>query len=282
MRNLTASLLNINEAELTIDVMDKLACLSAQDWAVQLILVDNGSRPDQLRCLLDWCVANRERFKEMLFLAASRNLGGNGGHNVSFKLASSDRILLLDNDMVLPDGSAWLDGLWQRMDEDACIGIVGPLLVFAEYPDIVQGAGIGLTEYGRVGYLGRGEPVGQVPCSPVEVAASPAACWLVRRRAQQAVGSFADEFYPMQYWDVDFCVRLGLAGWKIVCERGVRIKHIENVTTRNLKNYPYARVSVQHWMRFREKWADVLPKIATLAEDDIYWRPIPRNQMERY
>lgn len=278
MRNLTASVLNINEAGLTINVLERLTCLAPQDWAVQVILVDNGSRPDQLRCLSDWCVANRERFGEMLFLAASRNLGGNGGHNVSFKLASGDRILLLDNDVVLPEDSAWLDSLWKQMDDHTYAGIVAPLLVFAGYPHIVQGAGIGLTERGRVGYLERGRPVDRIPTSPVEVVAAPSTCWLVRREAQQAVGLFADEFYPMQYWDVDFCVRLGEAGWKIICERSVRIKHIENVTTRNLRDHPYARVSVRHWMRFREKWADVLPRIATIGEDDIYWGPIPREQ----
>ena len=43
IRNLTASLLNINQAQLTIAVLTKLAQLAAQDWVVQLILVDNGS-----------------------------------------------------------------------------------------------------------------------------------------------------------------------------------------------------------------------------------------------
>ena len=76
--------------------------------------------------------------------------------------------------------------------------------------------------------------------------------------------------------DVDFCVRLGLAGWKILCDCSVGIAHIGNVTTRSLKDHPYARVAVRHGMQFREKWADVLPKIATIAEDDIYWGPIPR------
>ena len=54
MRNLTISLLNINEAQLTINVLDKLVSLSAEDWTVQLILVDNGSRNDQVQLLSDW------------------------------------------------------------------------------------------------------------------------------------------------------------------------------------------------------------------------------------
>lgn len=275
MRHLTVSLLNINEAQLTIDILDKLAQLSTQDWAIQLILVDNGSDAAQLHQLLDWFATNKTRFVEFLWVAASRNLGCDGGRNIAFKLASADRILILDNDVVLPADAAWLDKLWHWLEVDPQIGIVGPMLVFADYPEIVQGAGIGLTERGRVGYLNRAKKVDEVPPEPVEVIASPSACWLVRRQAQQAVGLLSDEFYPMQYEDVDFCLRVGQAGWKIICDRSIRFKHIENVTTRNLQEHPYARVSVRHGMRFREKWAGILPQIATLADHDIYWGPIP-------
>jgi GT2 family glycosyltransferase len=277
MRKLTASLLNINQAQLTINVLDKLARLSAEDWTVQLILVDNCSHPDQLRRVSDWFSASKDRFAEILFIAASRNLGANGGRNVALKLASSDRILILDNDVILPKDPDWLERLWQRMEDDPEVGIVGPMLVFADHSDIVQSAGIGLTQQGRVGYLNRGELVAGIPPAPIEVVASPSTCWLVRREAQQAVGFLSEEFYPVQYEDVDFCVRLGLADWKILCDRSVRIRHIENVTTRALESHSFARLTVRQGMRFREKWAKVLPQIATITEDDIYWGPVPRH-----
>lgn len=276
MRNLTISLLNINEAQLTINVLDILARLSTEDWAVQLILVDNGSREDQIQQLSDWFSANIDHFSEVLLVTAFRNLGVCGGRNLALKLASCDRILILDNDLVLPDDSRWLDTLWLRMEEDPQISIVGPMLVFDDYPDIVQGAGIGLTDQGRVGYLDRARPVSSVSPTPIVVVGTPAACWLLRREAQQAVGLFSDEFYPMQYEDIDFCVRLGQAGWKILCDRTVRIRHIGNVTTRNLDDHPYARMAVRHGMRFRDKWSDILPQIATITEEDIYWGSVPR------
>ena len=62
MRRVTASLLNVNQAELTIGVLDKLARLSPLDWSVQLILLDNGSRDEQVQQLADWFFANNERF----------------------------------------------------------------------------------------------------------------------------------------------------------------------------------------------------------------------------
>lgn len=276
MRYLTISLLNVNEAQLTINVLDKLAALPAQNWAVQLILVDNGSRPDQLQELLTWFSSHKDDFTEMLWVTASRNLGVNGGRNLAFKLAAHDRVLILDNDLNLPETSVWLETLWQRLEDDPTIAIVAPMLVFDHDPGLVQSAGIGLTATGRVGYLHRAAAVDQIPPTVNPVVAAPAACWLLRREAQQAVGLLSAEFYPMQYEDVDFCVRLGQAGWKIVCDAGVHIRHIENVTTRHLAGDQFARLTVRQGMKFKEKWAAVLPQIATITEADIYWGPIPR------
>lgn len=276
MRHLSVSLLNINQASLTTDILDKLAHLSDEGWAIQMILVDNGSNPDQLQLLTDWFNAHKGGFAEALFVNASRNLGVSGGRNVALKLASGDRILILDNDLVLPNNAQWLSTLWQRLDDDAEVGIVGPMLVFADYPNIVQTAGVALTNDGRVGYVHRADSVDSIPPTTTQVIGVLPACWLMRREAQQTVGLFSDEYYPMQYEDIDFCLHLHQANWKVLCDRSIKIKHIENVTTRNLKDHPYARVSVKHWVKFREKWASTLPQIATITEEDIYWGPIPR------
>ncbi|MGH7856045.1 MAG: glycosyltransferase [Candidatus Binatia bacterium] len=276
MRGLTASVLNIDQAALTIHVLERLESLSSAGWSVQLVLVDNGSRPEELQQLVDWFAAHGHRFGEMLLVASSRNRGADGGRNVALTLALHDRILILDNDVILPEEPQWLEALWRHMERDPEIGIVAPLLVFADYPDIAQSAGIALTEQGRVGYLNRADAVASVPPGLAEVVAAPSACWLVRQSAQRAVGLWSSEFHPMQYGDVDFCVRLGVAGWKIVCDRDVRVRHIENVTTRSLKGVSYARVAVEHSLLFREKWSHLLPRIAAITDDDIYWRPIPR------
>ena len=276
MSSLTIGVLNLNGASLTIDVLDKVALLSKAGWDTQLIVVDNGSADDQVQCLTKWLLANKSRFAETLFIVASHNLGCAGGRNAILKLATGETFLFLDNDVVLPNSTEWLTILWQDLQADPDVAIVGPMLVFADYPEIVQAAGIGLTDRGRVGYLHRGDPVEMVPAMSIQVGISPSTCWLLRTEAQRSIGLFAEEFDPVQYEDVDFCVRLRLEGWKIICDRSVKIAHIENVTTRNLPDHPFGRLTVRNAMRFREKWASVLPQIATLREEEIYWGPIPR------
>ena len=200
-------------------------------------------------------------------------LGATGGRNLAFQLASKDQILILDNDVVLPDESAWLEKLSRRMDAESQAGIVAPMLVFAEAPDTVQATGIGLTKQGRVGHLNRNRAATSLAPTPIDVLAAPTACWLLRREAQQAVGLFSDMYYPVQYEDVDLCIRLHVAGWKTVCDRAVRIRHIEHVTTRNLEEYPFARLTVRNGVSFKDKWADLLPKIATMTHEEISWNP---------
>jgi len=192
-------------------------------------------------------------------------------------MGNGEAFLFLDNDVTLPDNPEWLSILWQDLQQDPDTAIVGPMLVFAEYPEIVQAAGSGLTPRGRIGYLHRGDHVATVPATPVQVGVSLSACWLVRREAQRAIGLFDEEFDPAQYEDVDFCVRLRLAGWNIVCDRRVRLMHIEHVTTKNIPGHTFERLNARNAMRFREKWARELPGLATIGQEEVYWGPIPRG-----
>jgi len=272
--SLCVGILNFNQADMTVQLLDQLIQLPEAGWDIQLIVVDNGSA--DIHELAEWFRIKRGCFAETLFVVSSHNLGVDGGRNVIINLSAREMILFLDNDIILPANPDWLNALWQKLESDPNIAIVGPMLVFFDYPEIVQAAGSGLTALGRVGFLHRGDPVEIVPATSVEVVTIPAACWLMRKEAQRAVGLFSDEYYPAQYQDVDYSVRLWLKGWKIVCDRGVRIVHIEHVTTKNIPDHPYERLNARNAMRFREKWADVLPELATLKQEDVYWGPIPR------
>ena len=131
MRQLTVSLLNINEADLTLDILEQLAQLTYLGWQLQLVLMDNGSRPEVLQRLVDGFTAYKGNFEELLLISASRNLGAMGGRNLAFKLATYNRLLVLDNDVILPEGDAWLERLWGTLENDEQAAIAGPALVFA-------------------------------------------------------------------------------------------------------------------------------------------------------
>lgn len=276
MPSLTIGILNLNGAAITTQLLDQILQLPRSKWNIQLIVVDNGSTTSEVQHLTNWFSNNKQHFREAIFITISHNLGCAAGRNIILKLADCEAYLFLDNDVILPDNTEWLAMLWQNLQEDS-VAIVGPMLVFADYSHIIQAAGSGLTDRGRIGYLHRGESIESVPATTIQVAASPSACWLVRSDAQREIGLFSEEFDPAQYEDVDFCVRLSLKGWKILCNRGVKLRHIEHVTTHNIPGHSFERLNARNAMRFREKWINALSELATIQQEDIYWGPIPRQ-----
>ena len=276
MRSLTIGLVNIDQSELTIAMMENLAGLPKDRWNPQLIVIDNGSARAEVDALRKWVERNQARFGDTVLVATGENLGASGGRNLILQRARGERILILDNDLLLPQDFGWLDALWQDLDDDDQLAIAGPMLVFATHPTVVQAVGIGLTKLGRVGYLYRGDAVDRVPSTPTRVVASPAACWLMNAAAQRKVGLFPQMYHPMQYWDVDYCMQLREAGFAILCDPRIRISHIGNVTTRAHGNREFARTAVRHGMIFRERWRHVLQEIDAIDDCDIYWGPIPR------
>lgn len=275
MRPVTIGVINLDQAELTIAMLERLAELPSDLWSVQLILIDNGSASEDTMKLRRWIGDHASSFGDIVFLETGKNLGASAGRNLILARSDGDRILILDNDIVLADDDWWLKKLWTDLDDET-VAIAGPMLVFAEHPEVVQAAGIGLTRLGRVGYLHRGDLADGVPPESVRVVASPAACWLMSAEAQQSVGHFPEIYHPMQYWDVDYCMQLRAAGFGVLCDRSVRVRHIANVTTRSLGDRTFARTAVRHGMIFRERWGDELAELDVMNDSDIYWGPIPR------
>ncbi len=277
MRSLSIGLLNLGQARLTLDVVEGLRGFRAAGWRTQLIVVDQGSEDADIRALRGGLAAAADDFDEVDFVEAGENLGAAAGRNVVLARSEGQRILILDNDLVLDGEAGWFEQLWRDLDDDPTLGIVGPTLVFASDPSTVQATGIGLTRLGRVGYLNRGLQVEDVPAEPVRVIASPAACWLMEGSIQREVGLFPEVYYPMQYWDVDYCMQLDAAGYGVLNDRRVTIRHIVNVTTRSMGDRTFARTAVRHGMIFRERWGHRLATLDTIEDADVYWGPVPRS-----
>jgi GT2 family glycosyltransferase len=154
-------------------------------------------------------------------------------NNAAINHADGELVLLLNNDV---DGFSpgWLDQMVATMEIDGRIAAVGALL---HYPDgAIQHAGVILTPKrpciaahaglprDALGYQGRIR-------SLQEFSAVTAALMLVRRSAFDAVGGF-DEAFPDDYNDIDLCLRLRQAGYKIVYNPQVQASHWESRSRR--------------------------------------------------
>jgi O-antigen biosynthesis protein len=154
-------------------------------------------------------------------------------NNAAVAATSGSLLLFLNNDV---DGFSpgWLGQMAATFELDPQIGAVGCLLL---YPDgDIQHAGVVLNakrmcQHAHYGWPGDARGYHGRIHALQEFSAVTAAVMMVRREAFAAVGGF-DERFPDDYNDVDLCLRLGQAGYRIVYNPAVRATHWEGRTRR--------------------------------------------------
>ena len=136
--------------------------------------------------------------------------------NEAVAQTSSPLVLLLNDDteVVYDD---WLEAMVGYAQDDG-VGAVGGQLV---YPDgTIHSAGmlLGARAIAENRYHRRPELIkgyGNRAQLPQDLSAVVGACMLVRRAAFDEVGGF-DTSFPVAYNDVDFCLKLRRAGWRVL------------------------------------------------------------------
>ncbi|HXF98341.1 MAG TPA: glycosyltransferase [Gaiellaceae bacterium] len=143
--------------------------------------------------------------------------------------AHGEFLLLLNDDLEVIHGD-WLELMVGHGLEEN-VGAVGAALLYPD--DTIQHAGVLLTE-GAAGHLYAGHPhgtpgyIGRARLAQ-DISAVTAACMLVRRAAFDAVGGL-DERFAVAYNDVDFCLRLRRAGWRVLLVPDAVLYHHESAS----------------------------------------------------
>ena len=148
-------------------------------------------------------------------------------NNLGVAEASGDILCFLNDDtkVITID---WLDQLVARVSLPK-VAAAGPKLY---YPDgTIQHAGVilGLGVSGVAGHACHGLPRGSPgyfgrPYLERDVSSITAACMTIRADVFRMIGGF-DEAMPLAYNDVDLCLRLRAAGWRIIWTPAVELMH---------------------------------------------------------
>jgi O-antigen biosynthesis protein len=152
-------------------------------------------------------------------------------NNLAVKEAAGGEILVFLNDDVEPLVDSWLSDLVAEVQRPE-IGAAGAHLL---YPSgTIQHTGITIGIGDGCGHVGRGTY--RCPYWPWldvtrNVSAVPGACLAVRKRVFEEVGGFDDRF-PINYNDVDLCLRILRSGYRVVYESSVVLRHYECQTRR--------------------------------------------------
>ena len=166
--------------------------------------------------------------------------------------AASGGLLLFLNDDTIPLDRDWM-GLMAAQAERPDVGAVGALLT---YPDgRIQHAGVYLGTPNGAGHPGRltnGSPIWPWLRMTREQSAVTAACLMMRRGVFDELGGF-DESFPVNYNDVDLCLRSGQKGYKVILEADARVEHRESTSRKTGIRYGERRRFLDRWSREIER-----------------------------
>jgi N-acetylglucosaminyl-diphospho-decaprenol L-rhamnosyltransferase len=197
-----------------------LACLAALETRLSLphevIVVDNASADGS-------AAAVRARFPSATVIENPENVGFSRANNQGLRRGQGAYTLILNSDAEV--GAGCVEALAAVLDARADVGIVGPRTRFADgriqvsfgpmlalraewrQRRLVQGVRRGDPEA-----LRQAETLAATEHEPAWVSGS---CLLARRQAIEEVGLFDEGFFLYEE-DVDLCVRVRAAGWRIV------------------------------------------------------------------
>lgn len=194
-------IVNFNAGDLLGDVMDGLAAQTVPPTRV--IVVDNGSTD-----------GSTARAVARMPSAEVLDLGFNAGfapaNNRAVEMASDCEWVALLNPDAIPEAT-WLEELMTAARDHPSVSMFGSLLVMADDPSVIDGAGDVLHVGGLAWRELHGRPVAEAPDSPVEVFSPCAAAALYRRDAWMDVGGFEERYFCYQE-DTDLAFRLRLRG----------------------------------------------------------------------
>jgi GT2 family glycosyltransferase len=238
-----------DRADLLGPCLESISSLTSYgDYSVTVL--DNDSREEATRDLL--------RRAGVRVVAAPGPFNYAAIVNRGFASTDADFVLTLNNDtrVLEPD---WLGGLMELGFRPG-VGAVGCRLVLADgrpqHQGIVIACGVPAA---NLGHLAPGIRVLGDVQTVRDVSAVTGACSLIRRSAWEEVGGL-DEELAVAYNDVDFCLRLGRAGYRVLYTPYVTLVHEESASRGEV--HP-----AEDEARLLRRWA------AEMAQGDPFFTP---------
>ncbi|MEM3154141.1 MAG: glycosyltransferase family 2 protein [Candidatus Woesearchaeota archaeon] len=209
----------------------------------KLTVVDNGSTDDSVEKIKKFNVP---------FIVLKRNLGFPKGMNTGVFHAikeKPDYIVYFSNDVIIPENQKqWLGKLVADLEADRTAAVAG-MKCFR--PD-------GSIEETGTYFVPRWQ--GSVKKSVEDenkkqyVDMTSGACIVIRRTVADRIGLYDEKQSPFWYEDTDLFVRIKKAGYKVIYDPAVAIKHIGSYTINKLKNSRSTKIiEYKNFIRFAYK-----------------------------
>jgi GT2 family glycosyltransferase len=153
-------------------------------------------------------------------------------NNLAVAATRGELLLFLNNDVFVSEPS-WLRAMVGEMLADPLVGIVGNKLLYpggkVQHGGVVLGVG-GVAIHAHKGL--KADDAGYMAraiCAQ-EMSAVTAACLLCRRSAFEAVAGFDEKDLQVAFNDVDLCIKVGQAGYRVIWTPSSVAEHRESLS----------------------------------------------------
>lgn len=213
---------NYNQPLVTIDFLKSVEANTKAD-EVEVILVDNGCDEDH-RLLFE------ATYPKLIYIKSGKNLGFAGGNNLGIKIAQGEFLLFLNNDTEITLNL--VDVLTDELETNPEIGLISPLIVYFDDPQVIQYAGFTPMNYLTCRNKGIGnmeKNVGQYSSQSRETGYCHGAAMMCRKDFLDSVG-LMEELYFLYYEELDWCEKFKRAGKKIWFTGKCVVFHKESIS----------------------------------------------------
>jgi GT2 family glycosyltransferase len=185
-----------------------------------IIVVDNGSTDNTVETLT-------RKYPGVALYRLPGNAGFAGGNNVGIKEAMRkgyDAVFLLNVDTIIDEDL--IGPCTDALQKHSCMGIVGPVVVEADAPGVIQcEGGRILASRSSFPYRNRGQRFRRRD-ELIDVGYVLGAAMMIRRELIETIGYMDEDYYPAYVEEADYCYRAHIAGYRCAVHCGSAIRHI--------------------------------------------------------
>ncbi len=215
---------NYKTADLVNDCVQSIKDHKPADMPVTIVVVDNGSGDGSLEKIA-------AAHPDITLIDGKENIGFSKGNNLALRHVDTPYAMLFNNDALMLPGA--LERMVDFMESNPDCGMCGarvlnPDMTDQDYPCSFPS----IREMFRRVFGGPQFPAKDVEdrSKPIQMDRIHGACLMTRREILETVGLMDEQFY-MYEEDMDWCLRVRNAGWKLWLLPDVSIIHLGGQTT---------------------------------------------------
>jgi GT2 family glycosyltransferase len=223
----------------------------------ETILIDNGSTPDAVAALKAFAATEQGPRLHLRCILNDTNRGIASGRNQGASLARGRWLLFLDNDLEVID-SEWLSHLLATALQESKAGAIGAVLLNPDHT--IQFAGGDIQTSGRTHFWNVPRPI-EIGADVGATMYALGACLLTPSGVWNKLCGFDQQFDPMDFEDIDYCLRAAAAGHPSYVALSAKVLHHGHVTTGREPSLARMQILIRSGRRFLRRWGEFLSEL---------------------